>query len=92
MVNHLDKLSIMTNNKYKSKAIIRTSIGSQRPLHPQFQHIGDYTSQVKKMCKNINIVKLSKPNQIFKEYKKAFNRKDGVSTILVEYGDYYNEK
>ena len=41
------------------------------------------------MCKNINVVKLSNPNQIFKEYKKAFNRKDGVSTILVEYGDYY---
>ena len=92
LVNHLDKLAVMTNNGYKSKAIIRTSIGSQRPLHPQFQHIGDYTSQVKKMCKNINIVKLSNPNQIFKEYKKAFTRKDGVSTVLVEYGDYYNEK
>ena len=92
LVNHLDKLSIMTDNKYKSKAIIRTSIGSERPLHPQFQHIGDYSSQIKKMCKNINVVKLSNPNQIFKEYKKAFIRKDGVSTILVEYGDYYNEK
>ena len=44
------------------------------------------------MCKNINIVKLSNPNQIFKQYKKAFTRKDGVSTVLVEYGDYYNEK
>ena len=92
LVNHLDKLSIMTNNKYKSKAIIRTSIGSQRPLHPQYQHVGDFTSQIKKMCKNINVVKLSNPNQIFKEYKKALNRKDGLSTILVEYGDYYNEK
>ena len=92
LVNHLDKLSLMTNNKYRSKAIIRTSIGSQRPLHPQYQHIGDFTSQIKKMCKNINVVKLSNPNQIFKEYKKALNRKDGVSTILVEYGDYYNEK
>jgi len=92
LVNHLDKLAIMTDNKYKSKAIIRTSIGSQRPLHPQFQHVGDYTSEVKKICKNINIVKLSSPKEIFKEYKKAFTRSDGVSTILVEYGDYYNEK
>jgi pyruvate/2-oxoglutarate/acetoin dehydrogenase E1 component len=92
LVNHLDKLKIMTNNKYKSKAIIRTSIGSQRPLHPQFQHVGDYTSAIKKMCKNINVVRLSDPNKIFSEYKKAYLRKDGVSTILVEYGDYYNEK
>ena len=40
LVNHLDKLSFMTNNFYKSKAIIRTSIGSASPLHPQHQHIG----------------------------------------------------
>ena len=92
LVNHLDKLNIMTYNKYKSKAFIRTSIGSVRPLHPQFQHVGDFTNPIKKMCKNINIVKLSEPKNIFKEYKKAFSRKDGVSTILVEYGDYYNEK
>ena len=92
LVNHLDKLNIMTYNKYKSKAIIRTSIGSVRPLHPQFQHIGDFAVPIKKMCKNINVVKLSDPKNIFKEYKKAFLRKDGVSTILVEYGDYYNEK
>ncbi len=92
LVNHLDKLNIMTNHGYKSKAIIRTSIGSVRPLHPQFQHVGDFTNPIKKMCKNMNVVKLIEPNQIFKEYKKAFLRKDGVSTILVEYGDYYNEK
>jgi len=92
LVNHLDKLKVMTNGKYKSKAIIRTSIGSERPLHPQFQHIGDYTESIKKMCKNINVVRLDDPDQIYREYKKAYLRRDGTSTILVEYGDYYNEK
>tara|TARA_Y100000389_G_C17295684_1_gene430388 strand:+ start:327 stop:863 length:537 start_codon:yes stop_codon:yes gene_type:complete len=92
LVNHLDKLNPMTNNYYKSKCIIRTSVGSQRPLHPQCQHIGDYSKSVKLMCPNINIVNLKETNQILKEYKKAYERKDNVSTILVEYGDYYNEK
>jgi len=92
LINHLDKLSLMTDGKYRSKAIIRTSIGSQRPLHPLHQHVGDYTDVVKKMCPNINVVKLSSTKNIFVEYKKALERKDGVSTILVEYGDYYNEK
>jgi pyruvate/2-oxoglutarate/acetoin dehydrogenase E1 component len=92
LVNHLDKLDEMTGGYYKSKAIIRTSIGSIKPLNPQSQHTGDYTSAIKKMCKNINVVKLTSPNQIFTEYKKAFSRKDRVSTILVEYGDYYNTK
>ena len=28
----------------------------------------------------------------FPSYEKALNRTDGRSTILVEFGDYYNEK
>ena len=44
------------------------------------------------MCKNLEVIKLSDPNKIFNSYKKAYERKDGKSTILVEYGDYYNSK
>ncbi len=92
LVNHLDKLNEMTDNYYKSKAIIRTSIGSTRPLNPQSQHFGDFTKPIKMLSKNINVVKLRESNQIFPEYKKALDRKDNISTILVEYGDFYNEK
>lgn len=92
LVNHLDKFNIMTSGKYRSKVIIRTGIGSQRPLHPQCQHVGDFTSEVAKMCPNINVVKLNNPKKIFYEYKKAINVNNNKSTILVEHGDYYNEK
>jgi len=92
LVNHLDKFNEMTNNYYKSKAIIRTSIGSQRPLDPQSQHVGDFTVPIKKMAKNLEIIKLKNTEEIFPSYKKAIDRKDNVSTILIEYGDYYNEK
>ena len=43
------------------------------------------------MLKNIEVVKLKKTNQIFKSYKKALERKDMKSTLLIEYGDYYNK-
>jgi pyruvate/2-oxoglutarate/acetoin dehydrogenase E1 component len=92
LVNHLDKFNEMTKNYYKSKAIIRTSIGSQRPLNPQSQHIGDFSESIKKMAKNIEIIKLNDAKDIFPSYKKALTRNDNVSTILVEYGDFYNEK
>ena len=92
LINHLDKVKIMSNGKFNTKAIIRTGIGSKRPLHPQHQHIGDFTDAVQKMCTTIEIIKLKKPENIFAAYKKALNRKDGKSTILVEYGDFYNEK
>ena len=43
LVNHIDKFKIMAGDKIKPKIIIRTSIGSQKPLHPQYQHIGDFS-------------------------------------------------
>ena len=49
VVNHLDKIKIMSGGGYAPKVIIRTSIGSQRPLHPQHQHITDFTGGFKAM-------------------------------------------
>ncbi len=92
LINHIDKFKVMCGNEIVPKIIIRTGIGSQRPLHPQFQHVGDFSEAVKKMCTTIDIVKLENPDQIFPSYVKAYERSDGVNTILVEYGDYYNEK
>lgn len=92
IVNHLDKIKIMSDGGYSPKVIIRTSIGSQRPLHPQHQHISDFTSGFKAMCDTVDIIRLDEPSQIFESYKYAYERTDGKSTILVEWGDYYNEK
>ena len=92
LVNHLDRMPRISNSGYSPKVIIRTGIGSIRPLHPQHQHIGDFTDAVKKMCTSIDIIKLNDAEDIFPSYEKALNRKDGKSTILVEFGDYYNEK
>ena len=82
----------MSNDGYKTKVIIRTSIGSERPLHPQYQHVGDFTEAIQKMCTTIDVIRLDEPSDIFSSYEKALLRDDGKSTILVEYGDYYNEK
>lgn len=90
LVNHVDKITMMSD--YKPRIIIRTGIGSERPLHPQHQHVGDYTDAYKLMCPNINIVRLEEPGQIYEAYSGAYLKKDGKATILVEYGDYYNEK
>ena len=92
IVNHLDKIPFMADIAYHPKVIIRVGIGSERPLHPQHQHIGDFTDAFRLMCKNINIIRLDEPEQIFPEYEMAYLRTDGKSTILVEWSDYYNEK
>ena len=92
LINHLDKFNVMSQGQFKTKAIIRTSIGSQRPLHPQQQHVGDFTEAFKKVLTTVEIIRLEEASDIFPSYQKALQREDGRSTILVEYGDYYNEK
>ena len=92
LVNHLDKISEISNNKINPQIIIRTAVGSQRPLFPGYQHIGNMSSAFKKMLSNVEIIELFEPKDIFPAYKKAFYREDGKSTILVEFQDFYNEK
>ena len=92
VVNHLDKFPLMSNGGYRPKVIIRTGIGSVRPLHPQFQHVGDFTDAFRLMCQNIEVIRLEEPQDIFPAYQRALEREDGKSTIVVEYGDYYSEK
>ena len=92
LVNHLDRMPHISNGGFNPRVIIRTSIGSERPLHPQHQHIGDFTDAFRLMLEHIDVVRLDDPQEIFPAYQHAYERSDGRSTLLVEYGDYYNEK
>ena len=92
LVGHLDKISQMSQGGYNPKVIIRTSIGSQKPLHPQCQHVGDFTDAFRLMLTTVDVIRLDEPEDIMSAYQKALERTDGKSTILVEYGDYYAEK
>lgn len=87
LVNHLDKMEEMSDGQFKPKVIIRTSIGSVKPLFPGVQHNQDHTEALKLMCTNVNIVKLTDKNMIMEEYKKAF--KSDKSTVLIELPDLY---
>ena len=92
LVSHLDKLPTITDNKVTPNVIIRTSVGSQRPLFPGHQHIGNLSEAYRKMLSNVEVIELEEPEHIFESYKKAYEREDGKSTLLVEFGDFYNEK
>lgn len=91
IVNHLDKLKELTQETTPPKVIIRTGIGSEKPLHPGPQHTGDFTEAFRHMCQSINIVRLDNKEDIFESYRVALERDDGVSTLLVEWSDKYGE-
>ena len=92
LVNHLDKIRYMSFNQFKPRVIIRTSIGSKKPLDGGIQHTQDYTKMFKDILTEVNVVLLNKPNEIFSEYKKALYRKDNKSSLIIEHGDFYNSK
>ena len=90
LVNHLDKMQSMTEFSYRPKVIMRTSIGSTNPLNGGVQHTQDYTKEMKTMLKEVKVVLLDEPEDIMPQIEKAYHR--AGSTLLIEHGNYYNDK
>lgn len=90
LVNHLDKMEQMSCGQFKPKVIIRTAIGSIKPLFPGPQHNQDHTAALKLLLTNVNVVKLGRKQDIIPEYKKALE--SDKSTILIEVSDLYHSK
>ena len=88
IINHLDKMSLMSDGKNTPKVIIRVAVGSEIPVDPQDQHKGNFSEAFRSMCKTIDIIELKDIEHILPSYQYAYNRTDGRSTILVEFSDY----
>ena len=85
LVNHLDKVTQMSNGEFIPGIIIRTQIGNTKPLDPGPQHTGNYYQMLKSGLKNVQVIKIDEAKNIVKEYKSAFIRaKLGTSTLLIE--------
>lgn len=92
LVNHLDKIPDISQGKLAPKVIVRTMVGGVRPLNAGVQHSGNFTEGLRQMLDNVVVEDLTEPEMIFPAYKQALERTDGKSTVLIEYGDFYNEK
>ncbi len=88
LINHLDKMQEMSESQFKPKVIIRTCVGSTKPMMPGKQHCQNHTEALKSMCTNIDVIELLKAEDIYPAYEKAMN--SDRSTILIEHSDFYN--
>ena len=95
LVNHLDKeLYPMTG-----RVLIRTCVGSTKPMHPGVQHCGNYVKGLRELLRNVRVLELDESQKIVKAYMFAYGRlKDRSAeatgaviknSILVEFGDLY---
>lgn len=92
LVNHVDKIPYISQGGLMPKVIIKTMVGSVRPLDAGVQHGGDFAEGLKHMLDTVAIERLTEADMIVPAYERALTREDGKSTILIEYGDFYNEK
>lgn len=87
LVLHLDKLPLYSS--YRPKVIIRTAVASREPLDPQIQHYGDFSAAFRLMLKNVEVIDLRHHAEIMPAYRKAYERCDGRSTLIVERTELY---
>lgn len=87
LVNHLDKIEEMSCGQFSPKVIIRTMVGSTKPLYPGPQHCQDHTEALKCLLTNVDVVKLTKTKDIVPAYRAALESQR--SSILIEIADSY---
>ena len=90
LVNHIDKIDYITDNKFTSKIFIRTMVGSNKPLDAGPQHTQNHTQSIENMCKNIKVIFLKDYKTIYNIYKKSYHDKKNKIFLFVEDGNRYN--
>jgi pyruvate/2-oxoglutarate/acetoin dehydrogenase E1 component len=89
LVNHVDKIKLMSNQEWNPNMIIRLGKGSDKPLDPGHQHRGSYLASYEMMCPNIKFYDLKSWKDIEETYKTVYE-KGGIS-VIVEYPELYYE-
>jgi pyruvate/2-oxoglutarate/acetoin dehydrogenase E1 component len=87
LVNHVDKIGLMSGGKWNPNMIIRLGKGSDKPLDPGHQHRGNYINEFKSLCPNIKFHDLLTHDNIESIYRDAYT--NGGIHIIVEYPELY---
>ena len=82
LVNHLDKLLVMSQGQFRPKVIIRTKVGSKSPLNAGPQHTQDHTEAFRAMLRFVVVERVASPENILPSYQAAIVRQR--STLIVE--------
>ena len=82
IINHLDKIEQMSIGQWSPKIIIRTRVGSRRPLDPGPQHSQDHSAAFRRMLTNVNVWDIRDVDNIVPTYARTLHSKRSV--IVVE--------
>lgn len=82
LVNHLDKLPVMSCGQFVPKVIIRTRVGGRVPLDPGPQHSQDHSAAFALMLTTVDVRKITSPSAILPTYQAALD--SPRSSLIVE--------
>jgi pyruvate/2-oxoglutarate/acetoin dehydrogenase E1 component len=88
LVNHVDKIELMSNGQWKPNIIIRVAKGSEIPLNPGPQHRGNYFNEFQSITQTIKFFDCLTVDDIENAYNHAIN--EGGITLINEYPEKYN--
>ena len=92
MSNMIDKMPAISGNTVLAQVPDPGGNGPDQPVHPGHQHVGNFAEAFGKLFHWIEVVELNEPEEIFPAYKHALERKDARATLLIEHGNFYNQK
>ena len=87
LVNHVDKIGVMSEGKMRPHLIIRTSIGPKKPLDGGPQHTGNYADAIRRMLTTVKVCEVRTPRLVTEIYRRAYEEKG--TWLIVEDGGLY---
>lgn len=88
LINHVDKMELMSNGQWKPNMIIRVGKGSEIPLNPGPQHRNNYFKEFQSITQTIKFFDCLTADDVKNAYAHAIN--EGGITLINEYPEKYN--
>jgi pyruvate/2-oxoglutarate/acetoin dehydrogenase E1 component len=88
LVNHMDRLHEFGRG-YAPQVIVRVAVGSDEPLNPGPQHLGNFSAAFRLMLRNTPVVELEDAEQVVPAYRRALASRG--SSVLVEFASKYGD-
>lgn len=89
LINHSDKVSVMSGGLFSPNIIFRVGVGAKVPLDAGPQHTNNYTSELRSMLTNVCVHEIpvgANPNSTYREIEKS-----GGLHLVVEHMQCYGD-
>lgn len=89
VVNHLDKIAMMSRGEFKPAVIIRCVVGNRnKPLFTGETHVQNFTEAFAEMTRTIPVWSMGSAESVTLSYERAQKiAQTGQSSMLIEYKD-----